>query len=112
MLTVKKSKSFHIRAAMFTRNYRKHANEEVALDFVAEISKAIRFIIENPYGCAIDVGAQEHEILKQYEIRKWKLHKFPHSIFFRIDKDVLTLETIHAHRMIKEQFYTDIADKS
>lgn len=110
MLIIKKSAAFRKRLVMFTRGYRERAGVAVALNFVEAVDNATKFIHENPELCGI--AAQEHDILKQYNIRKWNLKKFPHSIFFRIEGELLILETIYAHRMEQQQFYSDIADNS
>lgn len=112
MLTIKKSATFRKRLVMFTRGYRERAGVAVALNFVEAVDNATKFIHENPELCGIDIGTQEHDILRQYNIRKWNLKKFPHSIFFRIEGELLILETIYAHRMEQQQFYSDITDNS
>jgi hypothetical protein len=58
--------------------------------------------------CALDTGARKHKLLKQHTIKQWRIKGFPHSIYFRITDEAITLETIYAHRMERDQFYADI----
>lgn len=96
-----KSALFLRQLQAFAAAYRNdlNAGNPVALRFVDGVEAACSFIQKRPLACGIYHEASLHPDLKSYEFRKWRVKGFPHSIFFRIDGDVILLEAIYAHKM-------------
>lgn len=94
MQQIVRSRLFKQQLLDITTSYRDRAGSSVALNFVDEVDSGIRFIAGQPLACAIYTRFQGRVF------RKWRLKRFPVSIFFRLDgPDTLVLEALYAHRM-------------
>ncbi len=94
MQQIVRSKLFKQQLLEITNNYRDRAGSPVALNFVDEVDAGIRFIAGQPLACAIYTRFQGKAF------RKWRLKRFPVSIFFRLDgPNSLVLEALYAHQM-------------
>lgn len=112
--TLHKSALFLRQLKVFTLAYRDdpNAGKNVALRFVDGVEAASAFIQERPLACGIYHEASLHPDLKRYEFRKWRVTRFPHSIFFRVEGKVILLEAIYAHRMnVAGRLPDDVAEE-
>lgn len=111
MYQIQKSALFKRQLLVFAKHYKDdvYAGESVALRFIDEVENAVTFISKKPLACAVYTEARKDPQLQMYEFRKWKLNKFPHSIFFRIENQTIYIEAIYAHKMeVKKRLNLDI----
>lgn len=111
MWRVKKSDLFKKQLLTFSLDYKQRAGKDVARKFMISVNQAIDFINENPLICGVYIEAQTHDLLKNYQFRKWSVNGFPHSLFFRVEKTnkTIMLECIYAQRMdIIQRFPSDM----
>jgi len=103
MYTISRSALFKRQIIHFVINYKEQAGIKVASDFIDNLEESIQFIEENPYSCLVYT-----EIAKQ-KFRKWNIKNFPHSIFFRVNENIITLEVLYAQKMdIKNRILNDM----
>ena len=93
MVGIKKSVLFKRQSAAFVAEYRERSGVTIANGFVDGLEYGIRFIATNPQACVV------YTRIAGKEFRKWRVKGFPHSIYFRTDKEFIILEAIYAHRM-------------
>ena len=106
------------KSALFVRQLRVFAGEYardmnagnmVALRFIDLVEEATHFIQHNPFACVSYVEAGQHPQLATYDYRKWRVKGFPHSIFFKVDGNVITIAGIYAQKMnIAVRFPSDM----
>jgi len=76
--------------------YKEEAGVKIAGNFVDLVENAINFISEKPEACAIYKTNGE---LAEYQYRKWRVKKFPYTVFFRIEEKKIYIDAIYAHKM-------------
>ncbi len=96
---IRKSDLFKRQLIDFAINYKDRAGAIVAENFITSVESALNFIQTNPLACPLYLDAQSHELLKAHNFRKWTLDAFPHSIYFRVNDTIISIEVIYAHRM-------------
>jgi hypothetical protein len=108
---IRRSALFIRQVRSFARSYAQDVNAgtAIALRFVDMVEEATRFIQGNPFACAVYVDAKNHPKLSGLEYRKWNVKGFPHSVFFKVDGEVITIAALYAQRMnIAVRFPSDI----
>ena len=103
MWEVRKSNLFKRQLLVFAHDYKEIAGIKIAERFINSVQNAIEFISRFPLACSLYHEARQVSALRQYEFRRWSLKGFPHTIFFRIEGDIILLEAIYAQRMDIEQ---------
>ena len=93
MAEIRKSALFKRQLMHFVSDYRERAGAEIANKFIDGIEHGTRFIATNPQSCRV------YTRIVGKEFRKWRVKGFPHSIYFRLENEVVILEAVYAHRM-------------
>ena len=93
MYGIKKSALFKRQSAAFVSDYRERSGATIANTFVDGLEQGIKFIANNPEACVV------YACVVGKKFRKWRVKGFPHSIYFRLENEVVVLEAIYAHRM-------------
>ena len=111
MYDIQKSALFLRQVRLFARAYAQDVNAGtvVALRFVDMVEDATKFIQQNPFYCAVYTDAKHHPKLSNVEYRKWRVKGFPHSVFFKIDREIITIAGLYAQKMnIEVRFPSDM----
>ena len=93
MYQIKRSALFKRYALQYVLDYQERAGSHIAEKFIDGLEHSIAFIQKHPTAC----GVYHH--IGGHDFRRWQIKGFPHSIYFRLDKQVVILEAIYAHKM-------------
>ena len=93
MYSIQRSALFHQQFIQFVKDYKERAGVSIANNFIDGVEKSTDFIADNPQACIL------YTKLNGQVFRKWRIPGFPHSIFFRMQGDMIILEALYAHKM-------------
>ena len=108
---VRKSALFTRQVLLFARAYAQDVNAGtvVALHFVDIVEETTNFIQQNPFYCPVYADAKHNPKLSGVEYRKWHVKGFPHSVFFSVGGELITIAGLYAQKMnIAVRFPSDV----